>query len=398
MSTQDPGKSRRRFIKVAGGGIVFAAMPVTGCSSFSAVPDSAIAAWDINPPPTEYREWILSHAILAPNPHNRQPWLVDLAEPDVITVSLDTDRLLPETDPFGRQIMIGTGAMLGLLEMAAHNRGYTVSFDFTGSESIDQLPDSTPLVRVELKKTQKPLDRQTSELFMETRNRHTERGLYQPNREIPRDFQQSLDLLTQGQGIIFSSTDKGQIFSSISTLVKQAWYTELSTPATMMESMNLLRVGSTEIDRYRDGITIDSPFLVMLNKLGILDRSKPPRTDSRVFRGQIDDFNRAIDSTPAYYVQTSEDNSRWSQLQAGRNYIKAQLLATGMGLSMHPISQGLQEYEEVAETYSALHTLINEENGTTDNTVQMLTRIGYLSADVKSGGPAPRRGLEAHLI
>ena len=69
-----------------------------------------------------------------------------------------------------------------------------------------------------------------------------------------------------------------------------------------------------------------------------------------------------------------------------------------MGLSMHPVSQGLQEYPEVKDAYSALHQLVNESNGTTDHTVQMLARIGFLSADADQSGPSPRRGLEAHLI
>jgi len=398
MSTVGSTTSRRRFIQVAGGGIILAAIPITGCSSISDVPDSAIAAWEINLPPTQYREWILSHAILAPNPHNRQPWLVDLEEPDVITVSLDTDRLLPQTDPFGRQIMIGTGAMLGLLEMAANSRGYRVRFDYIGSNKNDQLPDAAPLVRAELQKLPIQIDCETQKLFIEAGNRHTERGLYDPNRMVPSEFQQRLKLLIEGQGRVISKKANPRQFSNISALVKQAWYIELSTPATMMESMNLLRVGSAEIDLHRDGITIDSRFLVMLDKLGLLDRSKPPRTDSRVFKRQIDEFNEAIDSTPAYYVQTSADNSRWSQLQAGRHYIKTQLLATSMGLSMHPVSQGLQEYEEVSETYTTMHKLINEENETTDHTVQMLARIGYLSASAKRSGPSPRRGLKAHLI
>ncbi len=43
----------------------------------------------------------LAYAILAPNPHNRQPWLADLSEPDQITLTCDAERRLPATDPFG---------------------------------------------------------------------------------------------------------------------------------------------------------------------------------------------------------------------------------------------------------------------------------------------------------
>ena len=42
----------------------------------------------------------LSWAILAPNPHNRQPWIVDRSEPNAVTLRVDTGRLLPHADPF----------------------------------------------------------------------------------------------------------------------------------------------------------------------------------------------------------------------------------------------------------------------------------------------------------
>ena len=151
MSTKQPvDQSRRRFIRVAGGGIIAAAAPISACAPIAKIPDAAVAAWRLENLPQEYRKWILAHAILAPNPHNRQPWLVDLSETDTITVSLDTERLLPHTDPYGRQIMIGTGAMIGLLELAAVQRGYNANISYIGSRSTDHLPNAEPLIRVEL--------------------------------------------------------------------------------------------------------------------------------------------------------------------------------------------------------------------------------------------------------
>ena len=51
---------------------------------------------------TEPRKRALSYAILAPNPHNRQPWLVDLSQQDLIVLHIDSDKMLPHTDPFNR--------------------------------------------------------------------------------------------------------------------------------------------------------------------------------------------------------------------------------------------------------------------------------------------------------
>ena len=61
--------NRRRFIRVAGGGVVMAAgASAAGCSS--AVPPEAIAAWQGPGAEPDLRRWILSYAILAPHSHN----------------------------------------------------------------------------------------------------------------------------------------------------------------------------------------------------------------------------------------------------------------------------------------------------------------------------------------
>ena len=116
---------RRSFVRILGGGIVLAAGAGTlaGCSVFE-VPPSAIAAWQGPPPEMDLRRFVLSYALLAPNPHNMQPWLADLGTAGEITLRLDTQRLLPVTDPYGRQILMGAGAFLELLAMAAAERGH----------------------------------------------------------------------------------------------------------------------------------------------------------------------------------------------------------------------------------------------------------------------------------
>src|SRR5215211_4686422 len=122
--------SRRRFIKVVGGGAVVAAAGFA-LSRVDGMPSEAIEAWQ-GPPTaeTDARHWILAHAILAPNPHNMQPWLADLREPGVIDIRVDLDRLLPETDPFGRQILIGHGCFLDLARIAASARGLAAEISF----------------------------------------------------------------------------------------------------------------------------------------------------------------------------------------------------------------------------------------------------------------------------
>lgn len=54
---------------------------------------------------------LLAWAILAPSPHNTQPWAWAVAD-DVIELRADTSRLLTVSDPDGRELVIGCGAAL----------------------------------------------------------------------------------------------------------------------------------------------------------------------------------------------------------------------------------------------------------------------------------------------
>ncbi len=63
--------NRRNFLRIAGGGVVVAA---GGAGLFAATrtPQDALAPWRLIGSYDDPRKNALSHAILAPNPHNRQ--------------------------------------------------------------------------------------------------------------------------------------------------------------------------------------------------------------------------------------------------------------------------------------------------------------------------------------
>ncbi|MFK7966666.1 MAG: twin-arginine translocation pathway signal protein [Burkholderiaceae bacterium] len=395
---------RRRFLSLTGGGIVLAATGATaGCAQnpFS-MPADAISAWREPSESLSLGHWVLSHALLAPNPHNRQPWRVSLPGEHEIHLSLDPDRLLPHTDPFGRQILIGTGAFIELLSMAAAQRGYQAQVTLFPKGAFEATRktadfDDRPVAHIRLVEDQTV---QANPLFAYVFDRHTERGMYDRSRAIPAQMSDGLNTITSEPsvtgGIAHRSGQQEALTRRVFDIAKQAWAIELKTPHTMMESVELLRVGAGEISEYRDGISITDPMLVMIDKLGLFDRATPPDPDGSVVAGQIDEFNEAIDSTPGIFWLNTRDNSRVSQIAAGRAYMHAQLLATSLGLVMQPISQALQEYPEMAKPFDSVQKSLKADPQT-GPTVQMMCRIGYLAASTQSTGPSPRRGLDAHL-
>ena len=170
---------RRSFIRVMGGGVVLAAAPaLVACSS--ALPPEAVAAWQPPAPPapgSDVRRWILAHAILAPHSHNLQSWLVDLRTPDEILLRCDPTRLLPETDPFSRQIMMSQGTFLEVLDLAARQQGYRADTELFPLGEFD--PKTVPAngltarVRLVPDASVKP-----DPLFAQVFQRHTNRSAY----------------------------------------------------------------------------------------------------------------------------------------------------------------------------------------------------------------------------
>lgn len=393
---------RRNFMRIVGGRIVMAAGagPLAGCGRFTDVPSSAVAAWQGPATDLDLRRWVLSYALLAPNPHNRQPWLADLRTPDEITLRLDTQRLLPATDPYGRQILMGAGAFLELLVMAAAERGHRAELTlFPEGEPAERL-DGKPVARVRLvADAASPRDA----LFAQVRQRRTDRRAYDPARAPAAADVERLRAAVGPLPVRFGlaggadtqAADAARL-ASIREIARDAWRIELSTAATMMESMQLLRVGSSEIDQHRDGITITSPFMVVLAKTGLLDRSKFPGADSQAVTAQIKDFDAITASTPAYLWLVTEGNRRTQQVGAGRAYVRINLAATAAGLALHPNEQSLQEFAEVAKPYQAIHALLDAP--APRFTVQMLARVGRLPASAATAQAAPRRGLAAHLV
>jgi hypothetical protein len=180
-SFQELNMERRAFIRVLGGGTVAAAtgLGLAGCSAD--LPPEALAAWagpGAAPVATaDPRHWLLAHAILAPHSHNLQSWLVDLREADAITLYCDRSRLLPETDPFSRQMMMSQGTFLEALDLAAREIGLVADITLfpQGTPGPEQLTDA-PTAHIRLRRDQ---GSHPDPLFRQILLRRTNRSPYE---------------------------------------------------------------------------------------------------------------------------------------------------------------------------------------------------------------------------
>ena len=386
--SHDTLPGRRRFIRLAGGGVVLAAtapLAVVGCTA--GMPAAALQPWSAPSDALEIREFMLAHALLAPNPHNRQPWIADLQEPGAITLFCDAGRLLPETDPFGRQILIGCGAFLELAVQAAaqHGRAVQVSLFPDGEPSDQTLPGGVRVARLAVGE---PGSAEPDRLFAQVRVRSTQKGFYDNQRVLAAPLWQRLLRASPTQpSLLLGQVAEPARMAALRQLTRGAFEIEMLTPATYLESARLMRIGPTEIARYRDGISITGVMPRLLNAVGVFDRFAVPERGNDTHQRMLDHW-RPSETGSGYFWMATQGNSRRDQIAVGRVFVRAQLQATADRFSLHPLSQALQEFDAMREARRTLHAALGLDP--MEQPLQMLCRVGYA---LEPAGHSPRRAL-----
>lgn len=371
--------SRRRLI-IGAGATTLALAGGAGLWRVTRLPRTAANPWALDDTrPADVRLDAFRHAILAPNPHNRQPWLIRLEGSDGALISCDLDRRLPETDPFDRQIIIGFGAFLELARITAAQRGVRMEImPFPGGEPQPRL-DTKPVARLRfIPDAATPRD----PLFAAITRRRTTREVYDLTRPVPDSIARQISDGTY-------TIDPRQI-AAIRAITMAGIKTEQMTPRTNMESVHLMRIGHDQVDANPDGISLTGPLMEALKLAGQLNHKALGDPTSSSFQTGIDMMQDIYGSIPAAVWIITPGNSRLDQLEAGRRHVRANLRATMLGVAMHPLSQSLQEYGEIAGLFKNVHDVLGAK---LNERVQMLVRIGY-GPQVE---PAPRWPMETRL-
>jgi hypothetical protein len=384
-TTDDTAPGRRQFIRLVGGGAVLAAGgTLAACSS--TLPAAALQPWTDAAGQADTRRFMLAHALLAPNPHNRQPWIADLREPGRIHLVCDGERLLPETDPHGRQILIGCGAFVELAAIAAAQRGLAVTIDWFpgGTPAAEALPKGTRVATLVLGEAGSA---PPGALFAQIARRHTRKTAYAAGKPLPGDLARAWAATAAAFGLRSGLVTDEASMSPIRKITREAYEIECTTPRTWLESARLMRIGPDAIATHRDGISLNDPFVRLVHTVGVFDPMKVPAPGSSDLKRVMDRW-APFETGSGYLWLAGADNARATQVAAGRAYVRQHLQATAAGADMHPLSQALQEFPEMRGPYAAVHKLLRVDPGS--GALQMLARVGFAT---KPSGPTPRRDL-----
>ncbi|WP_395645502.1 Acg family FMN-binding oxidoreductase [Terricaulis sp.] len=381
--------TRRRVLQL------LATAPILSACGKGNLPDP-VAAWrEPGAAEQDPRRFALAHAILAPNPHNTQPWLVALDGDEGMTLSCDLDRRLPFTDPNDRQITLGCGAFLYnyWIALAQHGRSCTFEFFPEGAPAPGARLDARPLVHARIGA---PLADATGpeHYFDQITARRTNRNVYDARVPEAATLQGVVDAATnwlEAGAAPFTAhfETEARRVAALRDLVWRGFDRETRTHGAGVETYKWLRIGAREIAEHRDGLAITQPLAPALKAIGLFGEDDFVNPDSFVNETNLKEWKAKAEGAPAFIWLKTPEDTPVHRLQAGMAYARMNLAATKAGLAMHPWSQTLQEYAEMADLYADAKRLLGAEN----ETVQMLVRVGY----AEPVEPAPRRGVDAIL-
>jgi hypothetical protein len=364
--------SRRKSLALIGGGVVAAAIAPAGAFVATRTPHAALEPWSAAGGYADARLRALSHALLAPNPHNRQPWLARLDGTNGVTILRDPERDLPVTDPHARQLTIGMGCFLELMRMAAAEEGIGIE------TSLYPEGEAGPVATCRFA----PGGAAPDPLFAHALDRRSHKEEFEDRPIADAEANALADHATVHRG--------GADLDALRRLMHDAWLAETQTPAAWQESVDLLRLGKAEINASPDGIDVGGPMLEALMRAGIFTREAAADPSHPGSRGAIEATAEAILQAPAITLSRTDGNTRADQIAAGADWLRLNLAATGRGLALRPVSQALQEYPEVEPMYREVHARFAGDGGT----VQMLGLLGYGRRTPRT----PRWPLETRML
>jgi len=327
-------------------------------------------------------------AILAASPHNTQPWRFSVT-PSQIHLFADTSRNIGAIDPDRREMYMGLGCALENLLLAARANAYDYRLRL-----IPDATDPTHVAQVDLTVGEPD----TGELYRDIPRRHTNRGPYDTSRSITPEVLQSIQELGSDMPdvTVFWFANEQQR-ARIGERIIQATEAIIADKQQSAGSARWVRQTWQDIQRYRDGVTIDSlglsPMLRAVIK--IIPAFPEEQTDEAWLQGTKETHVATAAAFGIIAVRDARDPAQ--RVQGGRWWQRAHLWATTRGIAMHPLNQMPERADREASQGiepkfgNALKELIG------DPTWQALMpfRMGY---PLQDSLPSPRRSVEDVIV
>jgi hypothetical protein len=317
--------------------------------------------------------FLLRYAILAPSSHNTQPWKFRLSD-EGIAVYADYSRRLPVADPGNRELLMGVGAAIMNLHVAAAHFGFECLVEYNQSGDSER-----PLAFVRLSRPQlvSPVDRKLAQLFPAVTKRHTNRNPFLMAR-VPEQVITALnEMALSGAASLFISRD-GVLNQQVAGLVAEADRIQQADPSFRKELAEWIRPNYT---RKPDGLTgaslgindlvsVVSPWAMKTFDLGKLRAAK--------------DKNLCLEAPGLIVIHGEDSFLHW--VEVGELLERILLALTKNNVQFSFFNMPI----EVPDLRTQLRSLLK-----ISSWPQLLLRIGYCLTEQS---PSPRRPLEEVIL
>ncbi len=204
-------------------------------------------------------EWrtLLASAMLAPSPHNVQPWRVRIVSDTEAELLIERARTLPREDVTGSFIILTMGVFVETLRIAAAHRGLALDDDplqafacFSAERLERQTGAHVPFARLKLRPD--PLVRPGHPLER-LAQRRTSRLAYDPAGMAPADTAR-LRAVAAGWGHAYHDVTGAARIERILAWNAEAVFEDLNTGSYRGELASWIRYTRAESERHRDGL------------------------------------------------------------------------------------------------------------------------------------------------
>ncbi len=404
----EPGSepdTRRVFLKRAGGLALLAA----GGLAWRAY-DTGVFSVGRGPAYEPWKSWqglgpsegplaLVRAGVLAASVHNTQPWLFRVGA-ESLELLADPGRHLGPMDPFRREQHISLGCALENMVLAAGAQGLRPEVEFLPGKLAEpqaEMPTvAAPEAVARLRFT--PSRRDISGLYAAISQRHTNRGPYLTDRSVPRETLWAFnDLAREDESLRLVLLEDGARRAAFDRLMVDATEAIVADQEMIEASNAWFRLTPREIERHRDGPTIDSFGLPPLSLAAVKMLPKPePEKTHRQWVAATQDVQLAT-APLVGIIAVRDPYERATALRAGLFWQRLQLWATAQGLAMQPMNQIVQviDRDRQLKRESAIGARLAEVLGDDRWQATLAFRAGFPAV---AAVPSPRRGIEGLVL